>query len=315
MHSIGRPLLRLAKQGASSPFRRLTSIAQLLSSSLCLSLLLSCLALPTPTPSATTRTERARSLATEAGFAALPGAEAGPPIAAWLRPGDPTSPPRVYIEGDGLAFVSRRRRAEDPTPVHPTALEMAIADPHPGPTLYLGRPCQYAPDRAKDCDPLLYTVARFGEDVLAAMDARLDRALAGLAAPEGVVLVGFSGGGVVAALLAARRGDIERLVTVAAPLHVDGWTEAVGAPRLVWSQTPMDQIEVLRRVRQIHFASREDTHVPASVVAHYVDAIGKASPTRFVRVPDLDHGDWATAWPRLLRELDPKQPHPIGSLE
>lgn len=33
----------------------------------------------------------------------------------------------VYIEGDGLAWLTRSRPSTDPTPVHPTGLQLALA--------------------------------------------------------------------------------------------------------------------------------------------------------------------------------------------
>lgn len=44
---------------------------------------------------------------------------------------------RVYIEGDRHAWLSRTRLCADPTPHNPVALKLALADPAPGPLLYL----------------------------------------------------------------------------------------------------------------------------------------------------------------------------------
>jgi len=37
-------------------------------------------------------------------------------LRAWQRISDPNQPVRVYIEGDGFAWVSRSRPSDDPTP-------------------------------------------------------------------------------------------------------------------------------------------------------------------------------------------------------
>ena len=49
---------------------------------------------------------------------------------------------RVYIEGDGFAWVNRTTPSDDPTPRNPLGLKLAAADPSPN-VLYLARPCQY----------------------------------------------------------------------------------------------------------------------------------------------------------------------------
>ena len=58
-----------------------------------------------------------------------------------------------------------------------------------------------------------------------------DAAIADLKARTGaeqIVLVGWSGGGVMAALVAARRADVAGLITLAAPLDVAAWTRSRG---------------------------------------------------------------------------------------
>ena len=49
---------------------------------------------------------------------------------------------RVYIEGDGLAWITRNTISSDPTPVNPTALKLMNQDKYEC-KIYLARPCQY----------------------------------------------------------------------------------------------------------------------------------------------------------------------------
>ncbi len=65
---------------------------------------------------------------------------------------------RVYLEGDGLAWRSRRHVSDDPTPVSPVALQLMLADPNKD-LAYLGRPCQFVHNGA--CRDTLWTSARF----------------------------------------------------------------------------------------------------------------------------------------------------------
>jgi len=203
----------------------------------------------------------------------------------------------VYIEGDGLAYLDARTPSADPTPLDPLALRLAAADPGPA-VLYLGRPCQFAPGRADPrCGAGAWTTARFGANVVAALDDAISRERA--RAPERpLVLVGYSGGGVAAALVAARRRDVALLVTLAAPLDVADWTRRMGLSPLAGSELPLDHAERLSTVRQVAFAGRQDKTVP---VASIESAVAKLGPSaKLIVVPDFDHRCcWVRDWPRL----------------
>ena len=203
----------------------------------------------------------------------------------------------VYIEGDGLAYLDQRTPSTDPTPVDPLALRLAAADPGPA-VLYLGRPCQFAPGRSDPrCSARLWTTARFGADVVASIDDAISRER--LRSPErSLVLVGYSGGGVVAALMAARRSDVALLVTVAAPLDVADWTRRMGVSPLDRSESPLDQAERLSRVRQVAFAGARDATVPVDSIRGAVRKLGPQA--ELIVVPEFDHRCcWASDWVRL----------------
>ncbi len=48
----------------------------------------------------------------------------------------------IYIEGDGFAWVSRKKKSLDPTPKTPMALKLASMDGSSN-VIYIARPCQY----------------------------------------------------------------------------------------------------------------------------------------------------------------------------
>lgn len=265
-------------------------------------------------PDPVDRIRAAEALAAAAGLERLEadGTSQGVlPVVAWRRTGRERRCLRVYLEGDGLAWQRRRRVSRDPTPVDPVGLRLAAADDSNATVVYVGRPCQYvgsmetaaagrgaaagdAPGRSR-CRPIVWTAARYGEEVLRAMDAALTRAIEG-EAPTDLTLVGHSGGGVVAALLAARRDDVTRLVTVASPLDVDHWTRVRAVSPLVHSHSPMDSIEALRAVEQQHFIGLGDERVPASAIERFHDALGPGAPSRVHRWADVDHLGWPLRW-------------------
>lgn len=211
------------------------------------------------------------------------------------RPG----PLFVYIEGDGQAYLDTRTPSTDPTPLDPLALRLAAADPGPA-VLYLGRPCQFAPGRGDPhCNVRLWTTERFGADVVASIDDAIDRERE--RAPDRLlILVGYSGGGVIAALVAARRKDVSLLVTMASPLDVADWTRRLGLSPLDGSTLPLDRTERLSGMRQVAFAGQGDKVVPVTSIA---SAVGKFGPSaKLIVVPGFDHRCcWVRDWPHLRK--------------
>ena len=100
-----------------------------------------------------------------------------------------------------------RHGPRDPTPVNPLALQLALRDPS-GAAVYLARPCQFvaAPDK-RECARAYWTEQRFSPAVIAASLEAISQLKQRYGAQR-LVLVGYSGGGAVASLVAAQRGDV-----------------------------------------------------------------------------------------------------------
>lgn len=227
---------------------------------------------------------------------------AGPfDLALWQRPGRADSV-TVYVEGDGFAWAERGRPSPDPTPYRPLALELAARDPAPA-VAVVGRPCQYRAGAARPqpaCDDARWwTGARFAPEVIAAVGAAVDRAKAAAGATA-VHLVGYSGGGAVAALVAARREDVASLRTVAGNLD-PAWVNARhGVDPLRGSLSPLDAAPRLARLPQTHFAGRRDAVVPPETAERFVAALGTGTCARVVAVEADHHDGWIEAWQRLV---------------
>jgi len=208
----------------------------------------------------------------------------------------------VYIEGDGLAWLTRSQPSQDPTPRDPLALRLALA--HAGrAAVYLARPCQFAPAAGPACPRRYWTSHRFAPEVIAATGRAVD-ALRRRAGATRLVLVGYSGGGAVAALVAARRDDVELLVTLAGNLDHRAWSAHHRVTPLAGSLSPADEIEALRRVRQVHLVGSDDTRVPASLVLDFVARFPPAERPRVEVEPATDHArGWLELWPARSRRL------------
>lgn len=243
--------------------------------------------------------EHTRALAHQASFAELPLAD--PRLIAYLRRSESPGASRVtiYIESDGAPWRLPDEPPADPTPLKPFVIRMAIADPSSA-TAYLSRPCQYLSEAARrDCDPRLWMQARFSNDAVAATNQAVDQIKSSVAAAT-VNLVGYSGGGSMAALVAARRRDVNCLVTIAAPLDTTAWTDALHVSRLDLSLNPADVAAQLSAVRQTHFRGLRDKLVPPATADRF---FARSKPAAaLIDKSDFDHQCcWSEQWRELSR--------------
>ena len=128
----------------------------------------------------------------------------------YFRFHNPKAPLTVYIEGDGQAYLHRNMPSINPTPKNPLALRLAAIDLGEN-VLYLARPCQYVNFQLERfCKVPYWTQKRFSNEVILAVNEAIDKMVL-KAGVDRIHLVGYSGGGAVAALVASRRKDVGRL--------------------------------------------------------------------------------------------------------
>jgi len=218
----------------------------------------------------------------------------------------------VYIEGDGHAWKRPTTPSSDPTPHDPIGLKLALKDPGTS-VLYIARPCQFSNDRGGlACNSKHWTTHRYSEEVVNATRQVIESAISDHwdSVPDyvrpGVGLIGYSGGGTLAALVAAHRADISWLVTVAANLDHETWTKGHGVTPLTGSLNPVEFADQLARVPQLHLRGEQDAVVPAAVVENFVDRV-RSSGAEHVRVqviPTFQHGCcWDAIWPGPLSDF------------
>lgn len=212
----------------------------------------------------------------------------------------------VYLEGDGFAYVHARQPALDPTPTDAVSLKLALADARGGTVAWVGRPCQYTlPEHGRNCRTAHWTTNRYSPEVLDSVGAALD-VLKRRSGGERLVLAGYSGGGALAVLLAARRNDVDKIITVAANLDLDYWIRRDGLSPLAGSLDPARQpTEILGRIPQLHFTGGQDRTVGTDVVRSYLDHQVPQAPARLVEIPTFTHSCcWAQEWASLLSRYD-----------
>ncbi|EJL83660.1 hypothetical protein PMI16_04125 [Herbaspirillum sp. CF444] len=224
-------------------------------------------------------------------------------LTSYLRITRTDRPLTVYIEGDGLAWRSRHQPSEDPTPRRALGLSLAVADTAPN-VVYLARPCQFTPMSANSrCAVTYWTDRRYSEEVVASMNAAVTQYLHRLPGQR-VNLVGYSGGGALAVLIAARRQDVASLRTVAGNLDHAAVNRLHQVSQMPDSLNAIDVAARVAAIPQLHVSGADDKVVPTFVARSFVAAVGSCAQLRVV--DGMAHeSDWAAKWPALLSSTLP----------
>jgi dienelactone hydrolase len=204
----------------------------------------------------------------------------------------------IYIEGDGLSWLTRNTISNDPTPVNPIALGMALNQPS-GVAAYLARPCQYAISKNRNCHPEVWANARFSQEVIDAMSQGVD-VLKHRYQAKRITLVGYSGGGAIAMLISRIRDDVAGVVTVAGNLDHRAWTDLHRVTPLYDSLNPADYASELVSTSQMHLVGGADSNMPVAIVEAYSRRLLPVDRPPLKVIPKFDH---ACCWVEEWRDL------------
>ncbi|MEE9396103.1 MAG: alpha/beta hydrolase [Methylococcales bacterium] len=205
----------------------------------------------------------------------------------------------VYIEGDGTPWINRRWIARDPTSRNPLMLHLMAMDSHYA--VYLGRPCYLGLEKTPPCRPSYWTSARYSEQVVNSMSTALKKYIEGFPNLQ-ITLMGHSGGGSLAMLLAQRIPQTVAVVTLAANMDIDAWANHNGYSPLTESLNPANQSSLSPHIQQWHFAGKDDTNIPLNSIRSEV----ARQPNALLRIQEgQDHSCcWEKVWPSILGLLD-----------
>lgn len=250
-----------------------------------------------PPPSAEARTEQATVLANAVGWQAHTLRTTGFTFKAYGPTPTPTNTLTIYIEGDGLAWLSSDTPSTNPTPLNPIGLKLAIRDKKHTPIVYLARACQFVfgidwgACRLDD-----WTNSRFSPAIVNATQQAVNELKAQYRAKK-IILIGYSGGGAIATLVAAGRSDVIRLITIAGTLDTEAWVRQNNLSPLRGSLNPADAWQSLTTILQTHWVGGKDTVVPKEVALAYASRFPSAKKPEIKIMPTFDHTCcWATAW-------------------
>jgi len=198
---------------------------------------------------------------------------------------------RVYIEGDGHAWATASQPSTDPTPHENLVANLAANDP--GGAVYLARPCQFVTN--EHCNPKAWTDQRFSPQVIADMSSALDTIKSRYRA-TGFELVGYSGGGAVALLLASQRDDVSSVQTLAGNIAVTAWAQLHGVTPMIGSLDPTNYADKLRTIPQRHLVGDQDDVVPLAVSSAYLSELGSTQCVEVVTVHANHQDGWPAVW-------------------
>jgi hypothetical protein len=203
----------------------------------------------------------------------------------------------IYIEGDGTPWISGQHAAVDPTPGHPLALELMREDP--APALYLGRPCYFGLSSSTHCSMEYWTSKRYAPEVVASMLSIIQQYQEAYQV-QTIVLIGYSGGGALATLLSRELQGKQYVITLAANLDTDLWTQLHGYLPLTGSLNPVNYRSETAHIPQLHLAGLQDETVPAAVTRSYAVTL---DPKFFRYYPAYNHTCcWLELWPAIIAE-------------
>ncbi|MDQ7046012.1 MAG: alpha/beta hydrolase [Sulfurimonas sp.] len=206
---------------------------------------------------------------------------------------------KVYIEGDGLAWLTRKRVSDDPTPLNPIALSLMNIDPSPC-KVYIARPCQYI--KQGICKKKYWTSHRFSSKIIQSFNEALDN-LKQNHKNTSFTLVGYSGGGAVASLLSAKRNDISILITIAGNLDTDKWVELHNITYLYGSLNPANYVNKTNMIPQYHLIGTNDSVIPKDIFLSYKDKSKNTQNINHIYYDTSHTENWTKYYKNFLEEF------------
>ena len=199
----------------------------------------------------------------------------------------------VYIEGDGRPWKYKNQVSLDPTPRHVLMMELMALDD--APAIYLGRPCYF--EQSSPCSPIWWTHRRYSESVVNSMAVALEHYSGGY---ESVALIGHSGGGALAMLLAERIDNVQGVITLAANLDIEKWALFHGYSPLEGSLNPALRPPLSAKIKQRHYVAEDDRNIQAQ----WLDSVINRQPdAKLIKVKGDHSCCWMEQWNDILWTL------------
>lgn len=209
---------------------------------------------------------------------------------------NPSLPYVIYIESDGFAFRNKVRVSNDPTPIRPMLLDLATQDSRAN-VIYLARPCQYGATFTDNyCNNSYWTSKRMSEEVVNSINVAVKE----LSHGKPVDLIGYSGGGGIAVLVAARNPQTRSIITIAGNLDHVRFNKHHETSRMIGSLNPIDVATKVNHIPQIHYTGSKDEVIPSFITDHFIQ-VANSSCVKHEIIPKASHDSgWDKSWNYIL---------------
>jgi hypothetical protein len=249
------------------------------------------------TPTVKERIMKADGLAYGSKFKKILVDSGGFVLTTYQKISDQNSPYIFYIEGDG--FISRdiHTISENPTPLSPIMLELTILDNRKN-VIYIARPCQYT-DMSfnKLCINKYWTDSRMSEEVVNSIANSIKK----IAGNNKISLIGFSGGGGIAILVAPKLNHVQNIITIAGNLDIKEFAKFHKSKSISDSLNPVDYIDQVKNIPQLHISGGKDKIVPILIADKFVKA-AKSKCVKQITIDSSSHGKgWSLVWQDILK--------------
>ncbi|MBK8188005.1 MAG: alpha/beta hydrolase [Cellvibrio sp.] len=203
----------------------------------------------------------------------------------------------IYLEGDGQPWLGNGVIALDPGPRGLVSLPLMKQDLSA--RLYLGRPCYFQSYvKAQNCHPSLWTRARYSQQVVDVMVNAL-LAQTNLDAYDEWVLIGHSGGGALAYLMAQQLPKVNKVIAISSNLDVSAWVAHHQYAPLDQSLDPA-KIDSPKPLALFYLAGGKDKNVPLELNQTFLNKVN----AKIILREEYDHNCcWEKEWQKILDQI------------
>ena len=206
---------------------------------------------------------------------------------------------KVYLEGDGLAWRTRTRISDDPTPLNPVGLSLMLSDESKC-KVYIARPCQYV--KQNICENKYWTSHRFNTKIIHSFDEALNNLKANHKNST-FTLVGYSGGAAITTLTASNRNDVSKLITVAGNIDTDRWVKLHRISPLSASLNPADYTKNLENIEQYHLIGNKDKIIPKDIFFSYFNKFKNKNNVKYFTYEATHSCCWDEIYKQFLQGI------------
>jgi dienelactone hydrolase len=145
------------------------------------------------------------------------------------------------------------------------------------------------------CKKAYWNDRRMSEEVIASLNEVIETINNG----QKFSLVGWSGGGGVAVLIAARNKNVKDILTMAANLDTTNFTKHHKVAPMVGSLNPIDYVDRVRNIPQLHLSGGKDNIIPPFIADGFVKKADSICVHQEI-LTEVEHSKgWERRWPYI----------------